>query len=126
MVRPECGTQEAGLENSTPVLPPEGRMIVYRYFPDVDRFDAVVARGRAEKPLKSFKGEPLAATWTPVPVQLEAQSAGLGDFPALSGHTFQIPVLSERAWRALEPLVGPYVEVLPVACKAAPLVALNV
>jgi hypothetical protein len=27
-------------------------MLVYRYFPDVDNFDAVVAKGKAEKSLR--------------------------------------------------------------------------
>src|SRR2546421_246372 len=100
-------------------------MAVYRYFPDVDHFDAVVARGKADRALSALKAGP-AAPWQPVEVHREAQSGDLGDFPALSGHTFRVPVLSERAWRALAPLLGPHAEALPLKCRAAPLVALNV
>ena len=101
-------------------------MVIYKYFPDLDRFAAVKVSSKAVNVLRTIRGEPLAATWTPLPVQLEPQSGELGDFPGLSGFTFDIPVLSERAWKALEPLLGPHVEALPLKYKLAPLFALNV
>src|SRR4051812_42527176 len=102
-------------------------MRYYQYSPDMNRFDGVKATGRNDKALAAIKGQPLADTWAAVPVQHDPVSKGKwGDFPYLSGHA-TVPVLTPQAWEALQPLIGPCVEALPLRCKGkGELFALNV
>src|SRR2546425_226987 len=61
-----------------------------------------------------WKTAPLFPTWKPIVVHCFDDSPGLeGDFPSLSDFN-EIPVLGQRAWDALKPLIGPYAEALPI------------
>lgn len=63
--------------------------------------------------------------WTPVRLELaDEDGPGLpSDFPDYAGHT---PLFSPHAWQALEPLIAPDVEALPVIGAHGELLAINV
>lgn len=58
----------------------------------------------------NFRGKPMKDHWKPPPYIIESPKAKLKDF--LAG-TLMAPAVSERAKKALEPLIAPYVEFLP-------------
>ena len=100
-------------------------MKYYKFEPDVNGFDGLKASAQVDKVLKTIKGVPLAETWKSLPVQLDDVTGVMGDFPGLAGFS-NIPVFSQRAWEALEALVGPHVEALPLRYKSSPFFAINV
>ncbi len=58
---------------------------------------------------------PLADQWVaPVAHGFEDNPATEGDFPSLSNF-WRIPVMSQRAWEALRPLIGYCCEALPIS-----------
>ena len=80
---------------------------------DRDYQSLVLADGAHWPRLWEFTGRPLSAEWAPV--RVEHYPVGeRGDFPHLASH---VPVLSERAWPALEPLIGSAVEALPLLAE---------
>jgi len=72
---------------------------------------------------KLFDGTPRAAQWKPAEAVVAKAKKKDADFPYLNGH---IPVVSEKAWKALGPLIGKSVEALPITGTATPYWALNV
>jgi hypothetical protein len=57
---------------------------------------------------------PVLDTWTPVVAHVFEDNPGTdGDFPSLSNYN-ELPVMSERAWVALRPLIGYCCEALPI------------
>lgn len=58
-------------------------------------------------------GRPLSAEWRPVRVEYDPEDLPLGDFAELSD--LRVLVLSHRARAALEPILGPHAEFLPLA-----------
>ncbi len=95
-------------------------MKIYRYVPDVDEYDCLDNVGD----WSAFdQGVRLAPHWRPTRVAVDARAGRSGDFPSLLG---AIPVLSARAWKALQGLIGERVEALPLDCAAGPYFAINV
>jgi hypothetical protein len=61
-----------------------------------------------------FTDKSLAKQWeVPVVRCFEEDPQTEGDFPALNNYD-QVPVMSERAWHALQPLIGYCCEALPI------------
>src|SRR5690349_15491728 len=100
-------------------------MIYYQFSPDVNQFDRLKASSRFDKALSAIKRQPLGSAWQSVPVQVEVDTGVMGDFPGLASHS-KIPVFSEQAWKSLESVIGPFVEGLPLRCKAGIFFAINV
>ena len=58
-----------------------------------------------------FDGRRIGDSWQPVSARLyEIEEEG--DFPSFEGH---LPVMTESVWQQLEPLIGNYVEALPIS-----------
>jgi len=71
-----------------------------------------------------FSGEPMAKNWTPPPLTLLNKSKRLKDFISFA---LCAPTVSERAKAALEPLIGPFCEFLPlIRLKNVDYYAINV
>jgi hypothetical protein len=100
-------------------------MKYYEYDPDMDRFDSLEASKSGDKILATIKGERLGDSWKPIRVKVQEEHGVMGDFPYLSPH-YKVPVFSERAWQALQELVGPYVEALPLKSEVGDFFAINV
>lgn len=78
--------------------------------------------------MQQFNGNPLRGRWVPLAVKVlppEGQRKRRAtDFPSFAA---MAPVLSERAWEILRPLIEPGVEALPLLCAdTGPLYILNV
>jgi hypothetical protein len=58
-----------------------------------------------------FIGEKVFYHWTPPPIRIQGKSKGLRDFVSWM---LSAPVVSQRAKEVLEPLISPYVEILPL------------
>ena len=87
-------------------------MAIYRYIADSDKYECISVAREHRRLLEAFcDGKSLTDTWKPIPVQVDSSVGGPGDFPSLDCHA---PVFSERAWLALEPLVGNSAEALPL------------
>ena len=58
---------------------------------------------------------PLQLTWAPLTCHgFDDNPAVIGDFPSVSNWK-RVPMMSERAWNALKPIIGNVCEALPVA-----------
>ena len=57
-----------------------------------------------------FVGRPIDIPWVAPPIEVSGKSKKLPDFV---GSVLSAPVVSERAKRALEPFIAPYVQFLP-------------
>lgn len=104
-------------------------MSVYVFQPRINEYDSLdlVDPGLFEV-LQRFKGASLREHWSPLAVKVLPPEGRRGrratDFPSLGAAT---PVLSERAWTILEPILGASVEALPLLCAdTGPLFILNV
>ena len=73
---------------------------------------------------RHFIGKPMAKNWKAPPIVIDGKSKRLRDFVSwMSG----AGVVSEAAKRALEPLISPYVEILPLTeLRGKPFFAINV
>ncbi|MBX9788860.1 MAG: hypothetical protein K2Y37_08075 [Pirellulales bacterium] len=61
-----------------------------------------------------YTDTPIADSWvSPVAHGFDDNPDSEGDFPSLSNYN-QIPVMSERAWEALRPVIGYCCEALPI------------
>lgn len=58
-----------------------------------------------------FIGERMAGNWTPPPLRIQGQRKRLRDFVSWM---LSAPVISQHAKEILEPLIAPYVEILPL------------
>lgn len=57
---------------------------------------------------------PLIRTWRPLACHaFDDNPPKIGDFPSVSNYR-KVPMVSERAWKALEPVIGDVCEALPV------------
>jgi hypothetical protein len=73
---------------------------------------------------KYFVGEPIETPWTPPPIQINGKSKKLPDFVIWAGRA---PIVSERALRALQPLLEGVAQVLPFhSLRDKPYYAINV
>lgn len=68
---------------------------------------------------------PASARWRPEPLRIFDDCGRDGDFPSLVSYN-KIPVFSERAWRALCPLIGERVEALSLSHPQEPHYIINV
>ena len=69
------------------------------------------------------KGQSIATSWQPAMTEVNISSGPLGDFPLC---TMGPPVLNEKAWDVLRPVLGEMVEALPVETPFGTYLALNV
>ena len=69
------------------------------------------------------KGQAIAPSWQPAMTEVDIYSGPLGDFPMC---TMGPPVLNEKAWDVLRPVLGEMVEALPVVTPFGTCFALNV
>lgn len=107
-------------------------MNYYRYEPDADRFAGVnipsgevachpVLARQAQKLKRSadvadihYTDVSLAEDWKPPKaLGFDDNPTREGDFPSLSNFN-EVPVFSQRAWDALQPLIGAFCEALPI------------
>jgi len=88
----------------------------YLYNPDANGFAGVgFSLADNDKITRiHFNDEPLSATWKPRSCHIFDDNPPTdGDFPSLSNFN-EIPLMSERAWTALRPLIGYCCEALPI------------
>lgn len=94
----------------------------YEYHPDVNRFAAVeFASGPVygtgdSSTVKNLhrRDEPVRDKWIPLKCDgFDDNPPKVGDFPSVNDYS-KIPMMSERAWSVLEPIIGDACEALPV------------
>lgn len=88
----------------------------YGYDPDANRFAAVGFAYDEKRPITAvhWSDEPFLPTWKPRPCHVfDEKPLRQGDFPSLVNYRL-IPVMTERAWIALRPLIGYCCEALPI------------
>lgn len=88
----------------------------YLYDPDTDAFDGIGFPVKNHEWVTDlhWKDAPRIETWKPRRCEvLTDDSRRPGDFPTLNNYG-SIPVMSERAWIALRPLIGRWCEALPI------------
>lgn len=95
-------------------------MKYYRYRPDANNFAGIGFEWDFDSPEeKRVLGvhdidHPVLVEWTPpVAHGFDDNPPTEGDFPSLSNY-WRIPVMSQRAWDALRPLIGYCCEALPI------------
>jgi hypothetical protein len=91
-------------------------MVYYKYDTDPNVYNSVqLPAAEHDRILDAFhKVKPLAKKWKPIKVNGFDDNSGLeGDFPSLNDYS-DIPIVSERAWDILQPLIGYCTEALPV------------
>jgi hypothetical protein len=104
-------------------------MDVYLLVSDADRYENLTVAEGADVNvlLDRFDGRPMRTSWSPLEVEVirDARHAGrpASDFPLLFG---PVPVLSERAARALGDLLAGAGELLPLGADGEGYHALNV
>ena len=98
-------------------------MNIYYYFVDPDRYDSFETDGRSETQINRVLGRRRGVPWTPPRVYRAHDTGTLGDFSTFAGT--HLPILSPRAWTALEPALGRHVEPLPLRCREGRYVAVN-
>lgn len=90
-------------------------MKYYYYRPDSDRFNAIGLKPE-DRNLISIRTvyARILPTWKPIEVVEFDDNPGVeGDFPSLTNYN-QLPVMSHKAWQALEPVIGSCCEPLPL------------
>jgi hypothetical protein len=91
-------------------------MKFYMYQVDVNKYNqALDASGPAIRSLDRFTGNPIGKSWKPLRLPLDDHGR-IGDFCPILG-TSGVPVFTEKAWTALQPLIGPRVEALLLLCN---------
>jgi hypothetical protein len=98
-------------------------MKVYYYKSNSDKFDGLQEDADNRSQFSNAVYRTPGDRWEAPTVKVNRTTGRWGDFPSLRG---TLPVLSPRAWECLRPLVGGYVEPLPVKCKKGDLYLLNV
>src|SRR5579864_3188956 len=91
-------------------------MKYYRYQPDANGFAGIgFALDDNERIVDVyFTDRPIADQWkVPDAHSFEDNPEVEGDFPSLSNYN-KLPVMSQRAWDVLRPLIGYCCEVLPI------------
>ena len=69
------------------------------------------------------RGKSISSSWQTVVMEVNTSQGPLGDFPVCP---MGPPVLSQKAWSVLEPMIGDAVEALPVITPVGIYFALNV
>jgi hypothetical protein len=100
---------------------------IYELSPRADAELCMASTAEATEILRTeITGVPLEANWTPVPVYLAREDMGRklkqSDSPWGSGHYL---VLRRQAAKALESVLLPYGELLPLICEDADLLVYN-
>lgn len=91
-------------------------MKYYAYRPDANNYAGIGAPTERHEQVVNihYEDAPLAPVWVPIKFHgFEDNPGQEGDFPSLSDF-WEIPVMSERAWNALRPLIGYCCEALPI------------
>ncbi len=91
-------------------------MNYYLYDPDSDNYAGIGVPHEDDARVTKvhYTDEPLLESWTPpVAFEFEDNPPTHGDFPSLVNYNM-IPVMSQRAWDALRPLIGYCCEALPI------------
>lgn len=91
-------------------------MTFYQYRPDANNFAGFGFSLDDNKRIVDvhYTDTPLAGEWVaPIAHGFEDNPPTEGDFPSLSNF-WRIPVMSQRAWDALRPLIGHCCEILPI------------
>lgn len=91
-------------------------MKYYRYQPDANSFAGIGFSMTDDERIVDvhFTDTPLADQWVATVAHgFEDNPETEGDFPSLSNFN-EIPVMSQRAWEVLRPLIGYCCEVLPI------------
>lgn len=104
-------------------------MAIWKIIPDPDLYDCLYLVDASTQYIEVFdsgifaSGKRIGSSWIPIDVYIEPGEKP-GEFPSLPGG---IPlVFSERALRALEPLISTSIEALSLGCEAAKLYAINI
>ena len=86
-------------------------MTIYRYICESDIYHSLAIDPTLPVDWPNqFDGRRLGEAWQPVSARLyEVEEEG--NFPRFRGH---LPVMTDSAWQQLEPLIGNYVEALPI------------
>lgn len=88
----------------------------YRYRPDTDNFAGIGFETTDDEKIAHvhFTDQPLASSWTiPVAHGFDDNPENEGDFPTLFNF-YRIPVMSQRAWKLLYPMLNHCCEALPL------------
>ncbi len=97
-------------------------MPLYRYRPDANNFAGIVFEAQEDGRVTDvhYTDDRLVSEWEPPTAHVfdeddygEEESGIEGDFPSLTNY-YRIPVVSERAWEVLKPLIGDVSEPLPI------------
>lgn len=91
-------------------------MRYYSYKPDSDNFFAVGCSSATSTYIGDiyYKDADALPTWTPLVVHgFDDNPPEEGDFPSFNDFC-RVPILSQRAWNVLQPLIGHTCEVLPI------------
>ena len=91
-------------------------MNYYRYRPAPNDYAGIYVADEDDQMVVRlhYTDDPVAESWVPPRVyEYEDNPPKQGDFPSLSNF-FIIPVMSQRAWDTLRPLIGDCCEALPV------------
>jgi len=91
-------------------------MKYYVYRPDSNNYAGIGVSPGDESSVVDIHNQDarLSSTWTPVVVHgFDDNPVEEGDFPSLSNF-WRIPVLSQKAWDVLRPLIGYCCEALPI------------
>jgi hypothetical protein len=91
-------------------------MKLFRYHPASNAYDSVTLRVADAEPVIGlhFVARRVGASWKSVSVEGFEDNPGVeSDFPSLNDFN-RIPIMSERAWEALRPLIADAAEPLPI------------
>ena len=87
----------------------------YRYDPDANAFASIGASSEEDVVPIHSTDDSLLGAWKPIIFHgYDDNPPREGDFPSLNDF-YRIPVASNRAWQAIEPLVGYCCEALPIS-----------
>ena len=107
--------------------PTEIKLTYYFYDPDANNFAGVaLSKQDDDRILKIFySDEPLAPTWKTIQLRgIKENPEAEGDFPSLSNYRI-FPLVTQRAWNALSPLIGDQCEPLPALHPPGPCYSLS-
>jgi hypothetical protein len=93
-------------------------MRFYEYRPDANHFAGICVASGQDIHIANvhYDDSLLARDWSPIAFDaFDDNPEQVGDFPSLSNFNI-VPVLSDRAWNCLRPVIGDACEALPVIC----------